>query len=81
MSSKVVIVTGASRGIGLAVSQYLIKASHKVVLVARSEPELKQLKERNPSSVEYITADLSDTKVSNYVLGSRMQRILANMAQ
>ncbi|KAK3331032.1 hypothetical protein B0H66DRAFT_85516 [Apodospora peruviana] len=59
MAPKVVIVTGASRGIGLAVANNLLKAAHKVVLVSRSEKELQELKERFPSQVEYIAIDLT----------------------
>ena len=63
MSSKVFIVTGASRGLGLAIAQLLIKASHKVFLVARSDTNLKALKEQHPSTVDFITADLADLTV------------------
>ena len=64
MPSKVIIVTGASRGIGLAIARYLLEASHKVVLVARTASELENLKSRYPSQVEYLTADLTDLDVS-----------------
>lgn len=60
MASKVFIVTGAGRGIGLAVSQYLLRASHKVVLVSRTQSELEALKAQYPSQVEYLAADLTD---------------------
>ncbi|KAG7291607.1 hypothetical protein NEMBOFW57_001626 [Staphylotrichum longicolle] len=59
MESKVVIVTGASRGIGLAVAQTLLAASHKVVLVSRSAEQLQELKERYPSLVAYLAADMT----------------------
>lgn len=64
MASKTVIVTGAGRGIGLAASQYLLQKSHKVVLVARTESELKALKDQYPSQVEYMAVDLADFNVS-----------------
>lgn len=64
MSSKVFIVTGASRGLGLATAQALIQASHKVFLVARTEKDLQALKSEHPSSVDFMTADLADFKVS-----------------
>lgn len=67
MASKTIIVTGAGRGIGLAVSQYLLQKSHKVVLVARTESELQALKEQYPSQVEYLAADLTDFEV-RYIL-------------
>src|SRR3569833_570683 len=67
MASRVIIVTGASRGIGLAVARDLIQASHKVVLVARSESELAALKKQNPSQVEYKVADLTKFEVRTYL--------------
>jgi NADP-dependent 3-hydroxy acid dehydrogenase YdfG len=63
MTSKVIIVTGASRGIGLAVAKWLIKNSHKVVLVSRSEKELQAIKDEFPSQVAYLAADLADLQV------------------
>ncbi|KAI0125279.1 short-chain dehydrogenase [Xylariales sp. AK1849] len=63
MPSKVFIVTGASRGLGFAIAQLLLKASHRVFLVARSETGLQKLKSDYPSLVEYASADLSDLNV------------------
>ena len=63
MASKVVIVTGASRGIGLAVAEYLLKNEHKVVVVSRSKEPLQALKDKYPSQVEYIAADLTNFEV------------------
>jgi NADP-dependent 3-hydroxy acid dehydrogenase YdfG len=63
MSSKVFIVTGASRGLGLAVAQALLQASHKVFLVARTAKDLQALKDQHPSSIAFAAADLSDPTV------------------
>ena len=63
MSQKIVIVTGASRGLGHAIVQALLKQDHKVFAVARSETELKQLKDQNGSSVDYMAGDLGDFSV------------------
>ncbi|KAM0495215.1 hypothetical protein ACHAP6_001751 [Verticillium nonalfalfae] len=52
MSSKVFIVTGASRGLGLAIAKYLLEASHQVVLAARSKDKLEELKTAYPKQVE-----------------------------
>ncbi|KAI0475828.1 NAD(P)-binding protein [Xylariaceae sp. FL0804] len=60
MSSKAFIVTGASRGLGLAAAQFLLRNSHNVFLVARSENEMKTLKSQYPSSVDYMATDLAD---------------------
>lgn len=64
MESKVVIVTGASRGIGLAIAQFLLTASHKVVLVSRSADQLQELKNRFPSQVAYLAVDMTVADVS-----------------
>lgn len=61
--SKAFIVTGASRGLGLAVAQKLIQDSHKVFLVARTEKNLQELKSQHPAAVDFFAADLADLKV------------------
>ncbi|TVY48559.1 putative oxidoreductase [Lachnellula occidentalis] len=58
--SKVIVLTGASRGIGLAIAEYLLKTSHKLVLVARSAEPLEKLKSEYPGQVEYLAVDLAD---------------------
>jgi NADP-dependent 3-hydroxy acid dehydrogenase YdfG len=67
-ASKVIIITGASRGIGLAMATYLLKASHKVVAVARTVEPLEDLKKQYPGKVEGLAADLSDLSVCTYQL-------------
>ncbi|TVY71482.1 putative oxidoreductase, partial [Lachnellula suecica] len=58
--SKVIILTGASRGIGLAMAHYLLRDSHKLVLVARTAEPLEKLKSEYPGQVEFVAADLAD---------------------
>lgn len=70
MTSKTIIVTGAGRGIGLAISKYLLEKSHKVVLVARTESDLEALKKQYPTQVEYVAADLSDFDVRTLSTGN-----------
>ena len=60
---KSIVITGASRGIGLAIAKHLLKGGHKVFLVARSEAPLKQLKSESGSQVEFLAANLSDFEV------------------
>ncbi|CZT16048.1 probable dehydrogenase [Ramularia collo-cygni] len=62
--SKVILLTGASRGIGLATAHYLLKKSHNLVLVARSEAPLNDLKTQYPNQVEFLAGDLSDFSLS-----------------
>jgi len=51
---RTIVVTGASRGIGLATANRLLGAGHKVIGVARSVPE--------GFSGEFIQSDLSDER-------------------
>ena len=60
---KVVILTGASRGIGLAIAKYLLKDGHKLVLIARTAQPLEKLKEEYAGAVEVFTGDLRDFEV------------------
>ena len=58
--SDLVIVTGASRGLGLAICRQLLAAQYKVLALSRSETdELKQLKQDYPA-LEFAPVDLSD---------------------
>jgi len=60
---KTIILTGASRGIGLAIAHFLLKASHNLFLVARTEGPLEELKKEYPGQVGFLAADLADFKV------------------
>lgn len=61
-NSKVIILTGASRGIGLVVAHYLLSHAdkHRLVLTARSEKPLKELEQQYPGQVAVLTGDASD---------------------
>lgn len=62
----VVLVTGGSSGIGLAVGLEASRRGHHVVLVARSDESLGRAadacRERSPASVETFTADVRDAE-------------------
>lgn len=80
MTSKVFIVTGASKGLGAAVVEHLLAQSHKVVVTARSEDLLRKLKDAHPDQVEYVAGDITSTGVSyifprvvNYYLGYELR--------
>lgn len=60
---KSIILTGASRGIGLAIANFLLRASHRVFLVARTAPPLEQLKKEFPGQVDFFVGDLEDFEV------------------
>jgi len=59
-SHKVVILTGASRGIGLAIAHFLLKQNCKLVVVARSKELLDSLQEEYPDRVQVLAGDLAD---------------------
>ncbi|KKA30075.1 hypothetical protein TD95_005375 [Thielaviopsis punctulata] len=61
--SKVILVTGASRGIGLGIAQALIAAKHKVVLTARNAASLEKLKAENPEQVAFLAGDITDYSI------------------
>ncbi len=56
---KVVIITGASAGVGLATARLLAKQGAKVALAARSQERLQELLQELPSSFA-IPTDMSD---------------------
>lgn len=58
--SKYVIVTGASRGLGLAICRQLLAAGYQVLALARScSAELTSLQQANTVNLHFIQADLS----------------------
>lgn len=67
-SSKVFIVTGASKGIGAAITKRLLEQSHKVVLAARSRELLEAVKTSHPGQVEYVVGDMTDSSVRDISL-------------
>ncbi|OJT20558.1 short-chain dehydrogenase [Archangium sp. Cb G35] len=59
MDDKVVVITGASSGIGAALAEQAGKKGWKVVLAARREPELRQVAARAGSEALPVVADVS----------------------
>lgn len=65
--NKTAIVTGASRGIGFAIAEYLAKKEYQLLLLSKSEINLERAKEKlilnNPNIKEPLIKSLD---VSNY---------------
>ncbi len=61
VKDKVVIVTGASSGIGLATAKLLAKHGAKVALVARSKEKLEKLSKELLHSLA-VPTDMTDEK-------------------
>lgn len=59
--NKLVIVTGASRGLGLAICRQLLQQGYKVLALARTQStELSALVEQYGAELTFVSADLSD---------------------
>ncbi len=58
-SGKIALVTGASRGIGLSLTQQLLNEGMQVITVARNVEVLQDLKDKFPKKLQIISADLS----------------------
>jgi NAD(P)-dependent dehydrogenase (short-subunit alcohol dehydrogenase family) len=73
LSNKVVVVTGASKGIGLAVSQAFVEAGAYVIAGARhNTPELQALEAAG--SATFIAADLSTPEGPRALIAAAVER-------
>ena len=57
--SKIIVITGASSGIGAALAEMMASRGASVVLVARREPQLRAVAERCGSKALAVIADVS----------------------
>ncbi|KAI9841094.1 MAG: hypothetical protein M1837_000998 [Sclerophora amabilis] len=73
---QVIIVTGASRGIGLAVATYLLRPPHQrnVVVVARTSGPLENLQSQYPGQVEVIAGDLAEYETAKRAVDGAVGR-------
>lgn len=58
------LITGASSGLGLAVTEKLIVKNCNLILVARREEILKEIKRKHPDKIQIYSGDLLD---SNFI--------------
>ena len=68
------LITGASSGIGKDMARYLSKLGYDLVIVARNNEHLEQLKKKLETNVEVIAMDLSN-KENCYKLHEQVQNI------
>jgi NAD(P)-dependent dehydrogenase (short-subunit alcohol dehydrogenase family) len=58
--TPVILITGASRGLGAAIVSYLLeRSSAKLVLVSRNTEALQTIKSANPDRVDYLATDVA----------------------
>lgn len=65
LQNKIIVITGASKGLGKELALQLAKEKAKLVLVARDEKDLsdvKKLVEKVGSECEYFVCDVADDK-------------------
>ncbi len=75
MSDKVVIITGASSGIGAALAELLAKQGDSVVLVARRAAELKAVADRCGPMALAIVADVTHRGEVKRVIAESIARL------
>jgi NAD(P)-dependent dehydrogenase (short-subunit alcohol dehydrogenase family) len=64
-ASKVILLTGASRGIGLAAAKFLLGEGHRLVVVARTAGPMEELKGGFPGKVAVVVGDAAEEEVSS----------------
>lgn len=67
LNGKVVIITGATSGIGAAAAKALVEMGCKVVLNARNESRLKEMVASLGEGAIYVAGDCSEPEVSRAV--------------
>lgn len=71
--AKTIIVTGASKGIGAAIAEFLLEKSHNVILIARTEQPLDELRKRYPDQVLVLAGDLADSSLAQKAVDSALE--------
>jgi short-subunit dehydrogenase len=73
-----VLVTGASRGLGAALSAELLARGHRVVMTARHEGDLARLthalREQHGERINFVVADLANPMAAQHLVGQVEQR-------
>lgn len=76
LRDQVIIVTGASSGNGLAIAEKAVQGGASVVLVARNEPALSQIRDRLAASggqVAICVADVADEGAAERIVASAIE--------
>ena len=60
-------------GIGAAIAEFLLKNSHNVILIARTEQPLEELRKKYPKQVLVLTGDLGDFSLAQKVVDSAVE--------
>lgn len=68
LENRVIMITGATRGIGYAIAEKCISQGAKVIITGRSEDSLKKCKEKLGVNCECILLDICDIKLFEQAL-------------
>lgn len=63
-----VIITGASRGLGYAITEFLLSSSANVIAIARDCTSLNSLVSAYPGSLKYVAGDVCDPSTMQVAL-------------
>jgi NAD(P)-dependent dehydrogenase (short-subunit alcohol dehydrogenase family) len=74
LKNNVIIVTGASRGIGAATARLLATEGARLVLISRDEAALTALKQDLSAEVEIIACDMNDPESAAHIVRRAVQR-------
>lgn len=80
-ANKNILLTGASRGIGLATAQQLLQAGAQVYCLSRSRGGLEALMAQYPNQVTHLAADLAHPQdIPNYLqaLPEKLHGVICN---
>ena len=80
---KTVIVTGASRGVGLAIAERLAAADYRIVAIARAEGELAAARQRLAGSGEIVfrQSDVFSAQSRLFAAEAAYDRYLARLSR
>lgn len=74
LDGRVCVVTGASRGIGLATARRLAEEGARVLMVARGEAALAEAAETVPGA-EWIAADVTDPDCTHRIVATATEQL------
>jgi NAD(P)-dependent dehydrogenase (short-subunit alcohol dehydrogenase family) len=75
LDDKVALVTGASRGIGLAIARLFVEAGARCLVTGRTRtPEIGALVEANPQTVAWVAADVNDPVTPDTLVKATLDR-------
>lgn len=71
LTNKVIIITGASSGIGLATAKLFSEKGAKVVLAARSKEKLENISKQLPDSLVIPTDVTNEQQIKHMITGTK----------